>query len=112
MEKKVIKFRDYLAKMVLAGEKNLTWRLFDDKNFMEGDEVDLVNWNTGEKFGEAVLTKVREKKMGELEESDFDGHEKFADDEEMYRTYRTYYGDRVGPDTIVKIIKFRLKEQA
>lgn len=112
MEKKVIKFRDYLAEMVLTGEKDLTWRLFDDKNFMEGDDVDLINWNTGEKFGEAVLIKVWEKKMGELEEPDFDGHEKFADDEEMYRTYRTYYGDRVGPDTFVKIIRFKLKKQA
>ena len=108
MEKKTIKFREVLAKLVLAGEKDMTWRLFDDKNLAEGDEVDLINWDTKEKFGEAVLVKVWEKKMGELEPSDFDGHEKFASDEEMYTTYRTYYGDKVNPDTIVKIIKFKL----
>ncbi|HLP86774.1 MAG TPA: ASCH domain-containing protein [Candidatus Paceibacterota bacterium] len=109
MESKVVKFRDKLAKLILAGEKNLTWRLFDDKDLKKGDIVDLVNWNTGEKFGEAKLTDVYEKKMGEVEESDFDGHEKFTSDEEMYQTYRTYYGDKVGPETIVKIIRFELK---
>ena len=109
MEKKTIKFRDNLAKLVLAGEKNLTWRLFDDKNLSEGDEVDLINWNTKQKFGEAVLTEVWEKKMGELEDSDFEGHEKFSSEEEMYKTYRVYYGDQVGADTVVKIIRFQLK---
>jgi hypothetical protein len=108
MERKIIKFRDHLAKLVLAGEKNMTWRLFDDKNLSEGDSVELINWNTGEKFGEAILTKVWEREMGQLGESDFDGHEKFTEDEEMYRTYRTYYGDRVGPETLVKVIKFKL----
>lgn len=109
MEKKTLKFRTHLADLVLAGEKNTTWRLFDDKDLTEGDEVDLINWNSSEKFGEAVLVKVWEKRMDSLEESDFDGHEKFANDDEMYKTYRTYYGDRVGPDTIVKIIRFEVK---
>ena len=108
MATKVIKFRDDLTKLVLAGEKDSTWRLFDDKDLAKGDEVDLVNWNTEETFGKATLTEVREKKMGELEDIDFDGHEKFASEEEMYKTYRTYYGDKVGPDTVVKIIRFKL----
>ena len=109
MEKKTIKFKDELAKLILAGEKNLTWRMFDDKNLSEGDEVDFINKNTMEKFGEAVLTKVWQKKLSEVGDSDFDGHEKYSSGEEMYQTYRAYYGDKVGPDTIVKIIRFRLK---
>lgn len=109
MANKVIKFRDNLAKLILAGEKDLTWRLFDDKNFQKGDVVDLMNWNTREIFGSAKLIQVWEKKMSELEQADFDGHEKFSSEEEMYRTYRTYYGDKVGPDTIVKIIRFKLQ---
>ena len=109
MEKKAIKFRSELAVLVLAGEKDSTWRLFDDKNLSEGDEVDLINWDTKEKFAEATLIKVWEKKMGELKEADFDGHEKFANEEEMYKTYRTYYSDKVGPETVVKIIRFQLK---
>lgn len=46
--------------------------------------------------------------MGKLRESDFDGHERFENEEEMYKNYRTYYGDRVGPSTLVMIIKFKL----
>jgi hypothetical protein len=109
MGPKDIKFRDNLAKLVIAGEKNSTWRLFDDKDLTEGDAVNLVNWNTEEVFATATLIEVREKKMGELEDADFDGHEKFASEEEMYQTYRTYYGDKVRPDTIVKIIRFKLQ---
>jgi hypothetical protein len=109
MPYKTIKFRPNLAELVLVGKKDLTWRLFDDKDLLEGDEVDLINWETKTKFAEAVLTKVWEKKMGELNEADFDGHEKFPSEDEMYKTYRTYYGEKVGPDTVVKIIRFKLK---
>lgn len=106
---KTLKFRNHLAKLILAGKKDLTWRLFDDKEISVGDEVHMINWNTGEKFGEAKVVKAWEKKMGNLVESDFDGHEKFKNEEEMYETYRKYYGDKVGRDTIVKIIKFKFQ---
>lgn len=109
MERKVIKFRDFLADLIMKGEKDSTWRLFDDKNLQTGDEVDLVNWNTGEKFAEATLISVCEKKMGEILPEDFNGHEKYESEEDMYAHYRTYYGDKVGPDTPVKIIRFQLK---
>ncbi len=108
MPHKTLKFREHLVKLVLAKEKDLTWRLFDDKNLSEGDIVDLINWNTGEVFGKAHLIKVWEKKMKDLDDADYDGHERFSSDEEMYKTYKTYYGDRVGPDTIVKMISFEL----
>ncbi len=74
MQKKSIKFRDHLAKLVLAGEKDLTWRLFDDKNLSVGDEVEFFNYQTGEKFADAVLIKVWKKKMKDLDNEDFDGH--------------------------------------
>ena len=94
--------------MILSGEKNATWRLFDDKDLQKGDEIGLINWDTGKVFGKAKLAEVREKKMGELEDNDFDGHEKFSSEEEMYQAYRAYFGDKVGPETIVKIIRFKL----
>lgn len=106
MEKKTLKFTDILAQMILRGEKDLTWRLFDDKNLQIGDEIDLVNFKTGEKFGEGTLIEVREKTLSTLTDEDFDGHEKFASEEEMYETYRGYYGDRVNPDSPLKIIRF------
>ena len=46
--------------------------------------------------------------MKNLEDSDFDGHEKFESEEKMYEVYRSYYGDRVSPDTIIKMVDFKL----
>lgn len=61
-----------------------------------------------EKFADAEIVKVREKKLGEIEEKDFEGHEKFDSKEEMFETYKKYYGDKVDWNTIIKIIKFKL----
>lgn len=108
MNAKSFKFRAHLVPLVISGEKTTTWRLFDEKNIAPRDVVDLINWNTREKFGEAVVNTVREKTLGTLDDADWEGHERFASDDEMYATYRTYYGDRVGPDTVVKMISFRL----
>lgn len=105
---KTIKFREHLAKLVLSGDKTSTWRLFDDKDLSVGDIVDLINWNTKEIFGKAELKQVKEKKMRDLTDEDFDGHERFESDEEMYKHYNIYYGGKVNPDTVVKIIKFDL----
>ena len=109
MERKTIKFRPHLADMVLAGEKNVTWRIFDDKDLKEGDVVDFLKNDTKERFAEAELVKVYEKTLGALEDNDWEGHERFNSEEEMYETYKKYYGDRVNKDTVVKIIQFKLK---
>lgn len=105
---KTLKFRDYLVQLVISGEKNSTWRLFDDKDLQVNDNVDLINWNTKKVFGKAQLTSVKEKKLGDLEDLDFEGHEKFESEEKMYEEYRKYYGNKVGPNSLVKIIKFKL----
>lgn len=108
MKNKQLKFRDYLVPLVLSGEKDVTWRLFDDKNLAIADQIDLINWNSGEKFAEAEIIEIKEKKLGDITEVDFAGHEKFNDKEAMLKTYQRYYGDKVNWETIVKIIKFRL----
>jgi hypothetical protein len=108
MERKTIKFRPHLAELVLKGKKNITWRLFDDKDLRTGDVVDFINWETSEKFAEAELNKVREKTLGTLADEDWEGHERFASEEEMYKTYKIYYGEKVDENSPVKIIKFKL----
>ncbi len=105
---KTLKFKDHLVPLVLSGEKDSTWRLFDDKDLMAGDELILINKDSGEEFGKSVIVSTREKKLGELQDSDFSGHEKFESTEKMYETYKTYYGNRVTPETTVKIVKFKL----
>lgn len=98
----------HLAALILSGEKTSTWRLFDDKNLTKGDDFIMVNKETGEKFANGIIIKVEEKKLKDLQDSDFRGHEKYESEEKMYETYKKYYGDRVTPDTIVKVVDFEL----
>lgn len=88
---KTLKFRPYLVPLVLDGSKNITWRLFDDKNIQKEDIVNLVNKETGEEFGKVKIARVKETTFGQLTEEDVNGHETFKDDEEMYKTYSTFY---------------------
>jgi hypothetical protein len=106
---KMLKFTSDLVKKIIAGEKTSTWRLFDDKDLQENDALVFVNKETGENFGTAIITSLRIKTLGTLVSNDWDGHETFASEEEMYATYKTYYGDKVGPDSEVKIINFDFK---
>lgn len=105
---KTLKFRDFLIKKILDGSKTVTWRLFDDKDLQAGDEIVIRNWNTGEDAARAEITEVREKKLGELEPADFEGHEKYENEAAMYRHYHGYYGGKVNADTMVKIVTFKL----
>ena len=106
---KTLKFRTNLVGLVKRREKTSTWRLFDDKNLSIGDELELVEWETKQPFGTAVITKVVEKPLGQLSEADKEGHEKFESDEAMYVTYSGYYSTAVDADTLVKLIWFELK---
>ena len=105
---KALKFREVLSELVLKGEKTTTWRIFDEKDIQVGDELSLLIWETKEEFAKAKVVGVREVPFKDLTEEDFDGHEKFSSDEEMYETYSGYYNQPVTEDTLVKIIKFKL----
>lgn len=103
---KTLKFKPHLCEQILSGEKTSTWRLFDDKELTQGDRIIFLNQETLEAIGDATLTHVIEKTLGTLEAADWEGHETYESEEEMYATYRTYYGNRVGPDSELKIIHF------
>ena len=105
---KTLKFENKLVELILSGEKDSTWRIFDDKNLSVGDELILVNKDTGEEFGKAKIISVREKEIKDIEDIDFEGHEKYKNNEELIETYKKYYGDKVSGESIVKIIQFKL----
>ncbi len=105
---KIMRFREVLSKLILNGEKGVTFRLFDDKDLSEGDIVSFVVWETGEEFARAKLIQVKEKEFGDLTEEDFEGHERFNSEKEKYDTYSLYYEREVTPKSPTKIIKFEL----
>jgi len=103
---KNLKFSSQLIPAILSREKDSTWRLFDDKDLREGDELALIDAGTGQQFAKAVIDSLREKKLGDIGDADFEGHGTFESTEKMYEAFRGYYGDKVSPESIVKIIKF------
>lgn len=105
---KTLKFAENLIPLVLSGKKISTWRLFDDKDLQKGDELILINQATGEEFARARITAVTEKAFGKIDEADFDRHERYESKEKMLETYRSYYGEKVTWDTLVKVVSFDL----
>ncbi len=105
---KTVKFTSALTRLVLDGSKTATWRLFDDKDLSVDDKIELMNSDNKKVFAQAEITKVKEKKLKDIVDGDFDGHEKFLNPEEMLATYRKYYGEKVDWNTIVKMIDFKI----
>ncbi len=103
---KILKFKPKLCDQILIGEKTATWRLFDDKDLQIGDKIQFVNKETGETIGSGEILKLKVTTLGSLQEEDWVGHERYTSQEEMYATYKTYYGEKVGPDSELKIIDF------
>ena len=106
---KPLKFAPHLVPLVLSGEKTVTWRLFDDKNLQVGDELVCVNAQTLEEFAKVRITEVQEKRPGDVTAEDEAGHEPFKNAEERLATYRNYYGNRVTEDSMVKMIRYELR---
>lgn len=104
---KKLHFSKESVSLILSGKKTSTWRLWDDKDLKEGDIVDFLQSKTEKQFATVIITKVVEKKIGELGKSDKKGHEEFKSDSEMYKTYSGYYRKKVTPNTLVKIIWFK-----
>jgi hypothetical protein len=103
---KSLKFTPELCTQILNGTKTTTWRLFDDKNLQEGDEVAFVNRETFKIIGRARITTLKTNTLGNLTDSDWEGHERYASNEEMYAFYQKFYGPDVGPNTELKILNF------
>ena len=108
---KTLKFDHDEAEQISQGQKNTTWRLYDDKDLSVDDELKIIDKATrnpaGWKvIGQGKVTEITEKKLGAVTKADMDGHRQFGSEEEILKTYQGYYGDRVSLDTPVKIVRF------
>jgi ribonuclease HI len=109
---KSLKLDHNLALAVLSGKKNSTWRLFDDKDLSVNDDLKLIDKvdparpETWKVIGTARINTVIQKRLGDIESADFDGHEHYDSKKQMLEILQKYYGSDVNFDTIVKIIRF------
>jgi hypothetical protein len=101
---KSLKFTPALIALLARGTKTVTWRLFDDKDLTSGDEVQLIDSSTRQVQGTACIGSVRVRTLHDVWKHDTTGHETFRNEADMLATYRTYYGDRVTPETEVKVV--------
>ena len=104
---KTLKFSDGLPEKILNGSKTATWRLNDEKGIVVGDNLSFC-YIDGTEFAKAVATLVKVTTFGIMTTEDKEGHESSRSEEEMFKTFEKYYNMKVGPETEVKIIKFKL----
>jgi len=109
---KQLKFESRLVPLVLSEQKTSTWRAFDDKNLSVGDAIELVDRGTRAIFARATITSVELKKIREITKGDQDAQGSYRTTEGIVADFKKHYGDRVDADTELKLIEFKLNEQA
>ena len=104
---KTLKFADPLVPLVLSGQKNITWRLNDQKDLTVNDILSCLRLD-GSEFTQAKILWVKTTTFKNLTAEDQEGHEKFSTTQEMLDTYSKYYNQLVNLDTTLKVVKFEL----
>ncbi len=103
---KTLKFKPDVVQGIVNGDVRATWRLNDDKNLTVDDRLQLIDTSTMEAFGEGLVDEVVIKRLGALNEADKAGHGTYETPEQMYETFRQYYGPGVSEKSVVKIVRF------
>lgn len=106
---KTLKFFPELSQMIKSGAKTTTWRLFDDKDLQVGDKIILAtrDGDSVTNFGKAEIVKITMRTIETIQEEDYEGHEPSKNPLE---DYRKYYGNKILPNSEVKVIKFKVLE--
>ena len=105
---KTLKFKHEFVEEILEGRKTTTWRLFDDKDLTVGDELELVDRDSKEKFAEAIIVDIQEKQIKNLTDEELKNHG-YENSDDMLKSHREYYGDKVNLETEVKMLTFDFK---
>ncbi|HET9722034.1 MAG TPA: reverse transcriptase-like protein [Candidatus Saccharimonadales bacterium] len=115
---KTLKFEHYQAEQILRGEKTSTWRLFDDKDISVNDKIKIIDKITPEDpaswqvIGLGTVKEIIEKNLGDINADDMKNDRSYTSQGAMLNNFKQYYGDRVAPDTPVKIVFFDFKPGA
>lgn len=104
---KVLRIVGKFKEKLLKGEKTITIRLPGKKKFREGETVRI---DCGDKIlGKAVIKKIYRKKIKELTDDEIN-RDGLKDRNELIRTLRRLYEQKITPETEVEVIEFEIKE--
>lgn len=114
---KTLKLDHELAQQVAVGTKTSTWRLFDEKNFSVNDKVavidkvDAQDSSTWLVIGEVTLDKIVQKRLEDITNDDYEGHERYDSLQHMVQVFQGYYPNQeVTPNTPIKILYFTFNQ--
>ncbi len=108
---KTLKFIPSQIEPILNGTYNTTWRLADEKNIQVNDEIQLINSENGNVFAKIIVDEVTTKSIEDISSYDIQGHENYGSIEEIIDVFKKYYGPDITIKSLVKIIKYHLKDQ-
>ncbi len=108
---KKLKFVEELIELVISGEKNTTWRLFDDKELHVNDVLSMINSEDEREFAKAKIISVKETTFENLSNEDKKGHEAFENENQMLQKYSEYYSRPIKKHDILKVVRFSLINQ-
>jgi hypothetical protein len=91
--------------ILFTGEKNKTFRVTGGERYKIGEQVAFC-YVSGEEFARARIIDKLRRTFETLTESDWQGHERFASEQEMYQTYSTWQRFQVGPKTELDILVY------
>lgn len=109
---KQLKFEHQFAKDIMQGKKTATFRANDDKDIRPGDIVELVDKvshdypKTWDIPGELEIIEVTQVPISMLSKEHMLRAESFDSLDEMVQTFRRFYGEHVGPETLVNVLNF------
>ena len=114
---KYVKVSHKVAKLILSGQKNSTWRINDEKNISVDDEISIIDKvdpkvsSSWQIIGTGRVNQVIQKRLDDLQNNDLGPGEEFESKQQMIKTFRNYYGGDVDEQTPVKIISFDFTPQ-
>ena len=109
---KKLKLDHQAAQQVVNGQVSSTWRLYDDKDLTVNDTVVLIDKvdplapQTWRVIGTGRITRVVEKRIGDIEQADMQAGEQFDSPEALLAAMRQRYGANVEWDTAIKLVYF------
>lgn len=107
---KTLKFTPEQIPRIQNGALMNTWRLHDEKQLNVGDEVQFINNENGETFGYGTINEIVIKRIADINDTDQIGHEKYVNLDQILAVFRKFYGQSIGPETIVKVVKYTYRK--